>query len=131
MKAISTTKGREKPIWPSTDRWACCFDRNRQAPARDSGRGLRPVAATKSSARDDDEIRALTGFAAEIMIGNNEGGAGDHQLGNALDHALRNLDARERALRGLRRRRIDDRLGRMFLAKPAPGGIGGLLIAPR
>ena len=64
------------------------------------------------------------------MIGNDEGGAGDHQLGNAFDHALRNLDARERALRGLRRRRIERRLGRMFLAKPAPSGIGGLLIAP-
>ena len=65
------------------------------------------------------------------MIGNYQGGTGDHQLGNALDHALRNLDARERALRSLRRRRIEDRLGRTFLAKPALGGIGGLLIAPR
>ena len=49
-------------------------------------------------AGDDDEIRALAGFLAEALVGNNEGRARNDQRGNPLDYVLRDLDPRERFL---------------------------------
>jgi hypothetical protein len=47
------------------------------------------------SVRQDDKIRADAGLGAQALIGNDEGRARRHELGDALDGVLRDRDAIE------------------------------------
>ncbi len=59
------------------------------------GMALQPIA----SVCDNDEVRALTGFLAEALIGDDERRAGDDQFGNPSDRILGNFDASQCLLR--------------------------------
>ena len=58
------------------------------------GMAVQPIA----SVCNDDEIRALAGFLAESLVGDDERRTGDDQVGNLIDHIFGNFDAGERLL---------------------------------
>ena len=74
------------------------------------------VSEIRPSARDDDEIGAFAGLVAKTVVGHDQRGTRNHQLRNAIDRVLRDVDPSERLLGRLRRRQIVGRFLVFFVA---------------